>query len=282
LLFAAWLLETSPSIGRRLELWLLASAAFGLALFGLQATDRDFFGFGHHATLALCLFALIAAVRSAPTPGRRARHAAMFAALAGFIVVSRLESLAAWLSGSVVSLATIVGIYGLAWWSARGRTDWRLSAFVPQSLAFATVVVGVTASAALLDRTYDSVWSPASVEQAASYLRDHTQRGDEVVSGAVIWELEADRRPFLRISHPLGYRGGFPTYQKRKFLEALQSHPPRTIILDGYTEKIYLEHLPELAELLASDYDLEFRAGPARYPIEIYLRREFLSRADAP
>ena len=78
--------------------------------------------------------------------------------------------------------------------------------FVCLSTVLAALVVSVSFSATQLGLRYDSIWSPQSVEKIASDLKAQTGVADEVMSGGVIWELQASRRPFQMISHPMRSR----------------------------------------------------------------------------
>ena len=142
--------------------------------------------------------------------------------------------------------------------------------FVSLAIALGTYVVSLVQSGTKLGPTYDSVWSPQALKETASYLKANTSPNDEIMSGAVIWELQAERRPFLGISHPLEFEYNMSTENSEKFQKAIENTPPRVIILDGYTQRTYLRHLPWLSEYLSSYYMLEKTTGPARYPVEIY------------
>jgi len=146
--------------------------------------------------------------------------------------------------------------------------------FVGVSVVAGSLMVGVSYSSLLLSVRYDSVWSPQAVRAAAEFLRENTSKGDEVLSGAVIWELEASLRPYQGVSHPLA----FIHSMSRKRLELLESglmtDPPQVIVLDGYTERTYLRWVRNLPNLLETRYELMATVGPARYPVMIYQRRE--------
>jgi 4-amino-4-deoxy-L-arabinose transferase-like glycosyltransferase len=126
------------------------------------------------------------------------------------------------------------------------------------------------------------VWSPESLAKTASYLKKHTHKEDRIMSGGVIWELQSQRKPFLNFSHPLGFEFKMALQQKENIEKALDSHPPEIIILDGYTERTYLRHIPSLDDFIASHYKLALTAGPARYKVRTYrlersVKKSFLS-----
>lgn len=133
--------------------------------------------------------------------------------------------------------------------------------------------VGIPYGARVLGPAYDCIWSPETVSRVVEVVRAQTGPTDEVLSGAVIWEFEAGRRPFANISHPLGFEGGLREHARAGILERLRTHPPRLIILDGYTEKTYLRHVPDLGRLMAGSYDFVEEVSGSKYPVKIYAWR---------
>jgi hypothetical protein len=89
------------------------------------------------------------------------------------------------------------------------------------------------------------------------------------MSGGVIWELQAGRRPFQMISHPLAMEHGISKEQKAAIELALATRPPKAIILDGFTEKTYIQQVPRLRELLHR-YRLVTATGPPGLPVRLY------------
>ena len=149
--------------------------------------------------------------------------------------------------------------------------------FAALSFALAAFVVSLTYSTNLLGLRYDSLWSPQSLENTSAYLRAHTKTTARVLSGAVIWELQAQRRPFLNISHPTAFESKITRTEKEIIETALTTEPPEVIILDSYTEKTYFRHIAWLNEFLHSKYQLVYSAGPARTsPVETYRLRSTL------
>ena len=144
--------------------------------------------------------------------------------------------------------------------------------FVCLSTVLAAFIVSLTFSATLLDLTYEGTWSPQSVAKIASVLKAQTGGADEVMSGGVIWELQALRRPFRMISHPMALER--ITQERRAILEgAIVTRPPKAIILDGYTEKTYMR-LSGLAEFVNARYQFKSAAAPAAFPVKLYRLRE--------
>jgi len=122
----------------------------------------------------------------------------------------------------------------------------------------------------LFDLPYESTWPPQSVEKIASYVKAQTRDTDEVMSGAVIWEFQASRRSFQMISHPLAFQYGMPEGKKVAIERAAMTRPPKVIVVDSYTEKIYIRQVPRLEELLHARYQFVTDAGPASQPVRVY------------
>ena len=93
---------------------------------------------------------------------------------------------------------------------------------------------------------------------------------DQVMSGALIWEFESDRRPFMYQTHPLAYRPGISKEELKKMEEYLSEYPPRFIVLDGYTEQTYLRHVEKLQSIIDKKYELKKVFNGSQYPVRIY------------
>lgn len=145
------------------------------------------------------------------------------------------------------------------------------------SFVFYTLFVGglmlTLAESLPLARADSGLWPPETVSRVAHEIRQQTPPDAEVLSGALIWELQANRRPFMNISHPLGFQGRAREDVVPPIRDRLRSAPPSVVILDGYTEQTYLLAVPELRSLLDRCYrrTMVVDAG-ARYPVEVYLR----------
>jgi hypothetical protein len=130
---------------------------------------------------------------------------------------------------------------------------------------------------------YDCVWSPRTVATVARYLRVHSAPGDQVMSGAVIWAVAADRPPFMMISHPLGFDGGAPPEEAARMRAYLHATPPRFIVLDSYTDRVYLSYLDPDGTFLAAHYTLETVVPGSRQPVKVYaLNGSALSSRQVP
>ena len=139
-----------------------------------------------------------------------------------------------------------------------------------QVVIISSLVVNISYSSSLLDIRYDAIWSPEAVESVASFLETSTDKNDKVLSGAVIWELQAQRAPFNMISHPLVLALPLSDKRKKEVGEAIRNTPPDIIIKDGYTEKTYGRAVPWLEEFIAEKYSLLKTQDQAKYPVLVY------------
>lgn len=142
--------------------------------------------------------------------------------------------------------------------------------FFATFLIFSSFVLSFAVSGHTMSLAFDSVWSPETVKEASNYLRMNSEEGDEVMSGAVIWELEADLKPFMLQSHPLSYKPGISKRKLKEMEQYLSEHPPKFIVLDGYTEQTYLRHIDKLRMLIDDRYELKKIINGSRYPVKIY------------
>jgi 4-amino-4-deoxy-L-arabinose transferase-like glycosyltransferase len=170
---------------------------------------------------------------------------------------------------AVVGLAATVTLLAAAW--RRGRPKAARAAVAATLLGLAGA--NLLASGRSLRSSYEGPWTPATLEATAAYLRAHGAPGDEVMSGAVIWEFAAGLRPFAGISHPLEFLGGIDPEDRPLIERWLARQPPRFVVLDGYTELAYLRHLPDLARLLAERYQEVAVVPGSPKPVRIYARR---------
>ena len=118
--------------------------------------------------------------------------------------------------------------------------------------------------------SFGCVWSPGTVKETSDYLIMNSDSNAEIMSGAVIWSFESNTRPFLNITHPLGFRPGMSKKQIEKVEKQLSSDPPRFIILDGYTEQTYMKHVSMIHEVMNESYSVEKEIDGSRYPVQIY------------
>jgi len=279
ILFAAGLFGMLPVLKREwmVEALIVGLLAIGVAIFLVQPHYRHLFSMGQYTAIGIVLTA-ICFVASRSTPKRR--HLVLLATLAMLFIVtimSRRPPLDAFLSGTIPSVLMILALFAVVAVGMAGATrDWgaHYLRFVGVSVVAGSLMVGVSYSSLLLSVRYDSVWSPQAVRAAAEFLRENTSKGDEVLSGAVIWELEASLRPDQGVSHPLAFMDSMSRKRLERLESGLMTDPPQVIVLDGYTERTYFRWAQNLPDLLRTRYELMATVGPARYPVMIYQRRE--------
>jgi 4-amino-4-deoxy-L-arabinose transferase-like glycosyltransferase len=278
IVLSAWVMKSIPPLGmdRVLEWFILGGLCLSGGLFLIHRYYPESFGIGHHASLAVALITLFTFAGGFASSTRRIAFVSIISGIAVFVVISREGAAKSYFSGAGPSLAMVGLIYGLTWILLGGKARpslWKYGRFVCLSSVLAAFLVSVSFSGTLLDLKYNSIWSPQSVEKMASDLRAQTGGGDEVISGGVIWELQASRRPFQMISHPMVLEYRITQEQRAVLEEAIMTRPPKAIILDGYTEKTYMR-LPRLTEFVEARYQFESAAGPAVFPVRLYLLKE--------
>jgi len=291
IILSAWICHNVPALEREgvMERLILGGLCLSAILFFfMQSEYRDLFGIAQQVSLAIALITLFNFTGAFESTTRKFIFVATMLLVVALIVVARLTPLKPYLYGTIPSLGIIgmfYGITGIAW-AFLGQKAWpslgSYAKFLGLSIVLGSFLVSVSYSADKLNLAYNSAWSPQSVENVAKFLKAHTRDGDEVMSGAVIWELQASRRPFQMISHPLGFIYGMSEEKKATITLAARTRPPKVIILDGYTEKTYMRRVPSLKELLKERYQLMTTEGPAKYPVRIYLETEPVVSTDNP
>jgi len=286
IIFAAWIRYSFPALERDgvLERFILYGLLISGVLFFTQTMYKEFFRVGPHASLSIALFTLFGFIRAFKSKIRKFILTFTILIIIVIILLSYKVSTFHFLAKTMPSLIIIGIIYSVTLmilWRGSQPFFKRYAKFVGYSIMFSSFIVSLTVAAIRMDVRYDSVWSPESVKKTAAYLKTHTGVGDEVLSGAVIWELEANRRPFQMISHPLKFIVSIPDKEKRAIINGLRTSPPKVIILDGYTEKSYIRQIPWVMDLLKERYELKATMGPARYQVEIYQLKEDSNKMSA-
>src|SRR5262249_23222346 len=117
IIFAAWVYSWIPSLykERRVEELILVGASLSALLFVAQSQYKDQFGFGHHASLTIAVFALLYFAGKWESGTRRVLFASVVGAFVALIVVGRYEPLKPYFSGAVPSVIMIAMIYALTW-----------------------------------------------------------------------------------------------------------------------------------------------------------------------
>jgi hypothetical protein len=142
--------------------------------------------------------------------------------------------------------------------------------FITFSILVSSFLLSFAVSGRNMGLDFDNVWSPETVREASDYIKVNSRENDEIISGAVIWELESDRKPFMNQTHPLGYESGMSEEKLKNIEWYLSKHKPRFIVLDGYTERTYLRHVNELQMIMDEKYQLKKVVNGSRYPVKIY------------
>lgn len=125
-------------------------------------------------------------------------------------------------------------------------------------------------SLTLLDTSFGSKWSPDTVNEISQYIRSNSVEDDVVLSGAMIWQFESNTRPFMNRTHPLGYLRGMSENRKIQIENQIQNEKPKFIVMDGYTEKIFLENIKSFGELMNSSYTLKKEVYGQDYSVKVY------------
>jgi 4-amino-4-deoxy-L-arabinose transferase-like glycosyltransferase len=120
---------------------------------------------------------------------------------------------------------------------------------------------------------YYCVWPRSVLTEVTRRVGAASGPRDEVLSGGVIWALEADRHPFLNISHPLGFLDGMTPEEHRLVDQGLAGRPPRLILLDGYTERTILADSAARRRLLDGEYRALGQVSGGRFPVKLFVLR---------
>jgi len=268
-LFSEW--TGSRSVG-----W----ASLGLTIFALAA----FVGFRLAPSFELSrpLYLAIPAVGlawwqlGAGTAWRRWLGVLIFFVI-GAVVLSAANDTAPVVARALRFLAVpaLVGLVWLLGGSLRGA-GWTRSfaAYLGAVVLTAAVMFSFGAASRVVRPDYETPWSPESVQKVAAYIRTHSGPADEVMSGAVIWAFQADRRPFDTISHPLSFALKPSADELSHLKHHWASQLPSFVVLDGFTERTFALVLPDLTQVLESRYILADSAMGSRYPVLVYSLRE--------
>ena len=201
---------------------------------------------------------------------QRKRWGGLLAVAAAAIVVGGAAG--SFVSQHLVTLVkALVAILALVVIAVLGRTRGvERGAYIALALIVTACVTAFAASGRAMGVAYQCVWSPRTVADVARYIRAHSSNDAQMMSGAVIWAVAANRPPFMRIAHPLAFDGGAPPEVAARMRASLDSAPPRLIVLDGYTNRTFLSYLDPDGKLLATRYRLDKVFSGSRYPVKVY------------
>ena len=263
---------SSPLKRERIALAFALLAAYLVAAFALSRAA----GSGLPAYLCFLVAVLGLSFAQLVSVGRLRAWTLLAGAVLGLLLLASAPVGApVWLRGALKLGAIPIALAGT--WAAM-RQDERLRSRYPAFCAVTALVtvLGWSSSraGAVMDLKYETVWPPETVRTVADLIRRDSSDGDRVLSGAVIWELEAGRRPFANISHPLGFGADSTPAFAERLSRKLAGAPPRFVVLDGYTEKTYGMLLKDLPEILSVRYRLVLDLPGVHYPVRVYRLRE--------
>ena len=271
-----WLSRKHPgrkdSAGERTGLLLAILWVVSLAvLYTYHALTKSFYQFYFREFIPPLALALALVLRRlAPEAHRDAALVGMtvcgIAAGLGVFVLQRL-----WPNHGAWHAAALVGAAGWASFRSTRPRPQAVVRFLGLGSIGAALVAAMTLGARALKPAYDCVWSPEALQRVTEMVRQHSAESDEVISGAVIWEFEAGRRPFMNISHPLAYLYEMDRGTIEGILQRLAANPPKLVVMDGYTERTYLRHLPQLQTLVDTRYTLVGEATDSKRPVRVYV-----------
>jgi 4-amino-4-deoxy-L-arabinose transferase-like glycosyltransferase len=264
ILFAAFLYETifAESSDKSL-LYSVILTAFGLAVIFL--VEKSLFNMpkGLQIVGTIGAVAVVMILRSKKMKSSKILIITSMIALALFYLASRNFG---WGSKNPILLAAAAAMVIIAFFSIANR--WR---FLNIAVILGLMVLSTSFAGNVMGLSYDSIWSISAVKKISDVIAAHSEADDEVLSGAVIWELEANRLPFERISHPLAYSYFMPHETSAKIERRMEQAPPKIVVFDGYTEKTYLKHLDWLPEVVENKYKMIEQNEEAKYPIRVFV-----------
>ena len=276
LLLAAVLVECSTRLGwRRHLVWLVPAWVMGCV--GVSVLQHAVGG-GPGGSLTLLLTGLLGwmVFRGVLGGQRLLWYLAGFGALGAGFVLIRFTDVAPGLREMPSWVVLVLGV-GTALALARlivGRLE------IGRSVSYAVLAVVSSASlwvasyaAATVGPAYDCIWSPRTLREVVRLVREHTGPEDEVLSGAVIWEFEARRKPFLSVSHPLMFWDGVPAEWAERIRRRFADHPPRVVVVDWFTQQTYF-HVPGLESLIARSYERVEDVEGSRWPVRVFVLRD--------
>ena len=170
--------------------------------------------------------------------------------------------------GEVLPALVLILAYGIIFFAAEIKSDEKLKKNI--GLVCIIVIALYISSISLVNTSFECVWSPETVEDVSQYMKLYSDDGDVVMSGAMIWTLETNTRPFMNITHPLGFLRKMPEDQIKEVEYQMEHDKPKFIVLDGYTEKTYLRHVTKIHDVMNASYVLKKEVCGFWYPVKVY------------
>jgi len=276
LLFAVWVrfsFMNHRGAGRA-KSWMVAGVCILPCLIVLHALQPARFGLGTVTAVGMAVFTMIYY-----TPEESIKRKRLFLGsvllLAALICIPGVFNLSTYLSGKTMRLILLTSVVLLPL-LFMGKPPGRKTGIRRRSIAYTVmagaIVFGISASVKVVNWAYTAPWPPKNVYDVAAMVKNRTSIEDRVMSGAVIWEIQSNRRPFLDITHPLALANKIEKSERKRIRQNLESNSPKVIILDGYTGKTYLRQFPWLKNYINSAYAMVHRSEGGKYPVEIYLK----------
>ena len=125
-------------------------------------------------------------------------------------------------------------------------------------LVFIFLISGIAISGAVSGNyisllKYDCTWSSQTVRRV-SHLLEADPTDNSVLSGGMIWSYESGKKPFMNVTHPLKYNGGFPASEKEKIENYFAAHSPKYVIKDGYLKMNILKYSDRIRKEVLQNY----------------------------
>lgn len=272
-----WLSVVVPALKRRGPAigLVAASLALGTLWILFQKQFRTFYGVGNHASLGIVLLLLFWHVREFGA-GRRAIYVAGMGAMVLLIVGARYTPLASVVSGPAGTLLTLVLAVGLAAWmlNRSGAAPVReLSRSLPVGMVVGAALVTLSYGALRFNVKFQGVWSPQALADVARYLDETTSSDDRVMSGGVVWALDAGRLPWGLYSHPMVIQRVLSADESRELTDAFEADPPEVVVMDGITERTFGPNIERLGTILETQYELVMEPIPVTFDVKVYRRK---------
>jgi len=171
--------------------------------------------------------------------------------------------------GEVLPALVLILAYGIVFFAAEMKSGEKHR----KNVGWVCILIIATlyiSSISYVNTPFDCVWSPETVDDISQYMELHTDEGDVVMSGAMIWTLETNTKPFMNITHPLGCLRKMSDDKIKEVEYQMEHGKPKFIVLDGYTEKTYLRHVTKIYDIMNESYVLKKEVYGSRYPVKIY------------
>ena len=86
----------------------------------------------------------------------------------------------------------------------------------------------------------------------------------------MVWTLESNTKPFMNTTHPLVFLRRMTDDQIEEVEYQMEHNKPKFIVLDGYTEMIYLRRVTKMHDAINESYILKKEVYGSMYPVKVY------------